>query len=172
LQKSYLRSVIHNATWFRLQPASGKTPWYKNRWLVQIVVPVLIVLAVGAGVGLAGLGTYQLATGTNLFNTSTGSLGVPSSASVSMPKGVGGDQSLNFQPASLTIAKGGKVTWTNNDVANHTVTSTTTPSGAASFNSGNMAPNATYTATFTVDGTYKYFCAYHYWMTGTITVTG
>src|SRR5256885_5393281 len=32
-------------------------------------------------------------------------------------------------------------------VANHTVTSTTTPSGAGSFNSGNMGPNATYTAT-------------------------
>jgi len=89
-----------------------------------------------------------------------------------MPKGVGGDQSLNFQPASVTVAKGGKVTWTNNDVANHTVTSTTTPSGAASFNSGNLGPTATYTAPFTVAGTYKYFCVYHYWMPGTIIVTG
>src|SRR5438128_2693652 len=82
-----------------------------------------------------------------------GRLCVAAAGSVSMTKGVGGHQSRNFQTASATVAKGGKVTWPNNDVANHTVTSTTTPTGAASFNSGNMGPIATYTATFPVDGT-------------------
>jgi plastocyanin len=66
------------------------------------------------------------------------------------------------------------VTFTNNDAANggihHTVTSTSVPSGAASFNSGDMALGAKFTVMFTVPGTYQYYCAYHPWMVGTITV--
>ncbi len=89
-----------------------------------------------------------------------------------MPKGVGSTQGLNYNPASVSVAKGGKVTWTNNDPVPHTVTSTSVPSGASSFDSGNMNQNATYTVTFTVDGTYQYKCTYHPWMHGTLTVTG
>jgi plastocyanin len=64
------------------------------------------------------------------------------------------------------------VTWKNNDPVPHTVTSTSVPSGANSFDSGNMNGNATYTVTFTVDGTYQYKCTYHPWMHGTINVVG
>ena len=85
-----------------------------------------------------------------------------------MPSGVGASQSLNFQPASITVAVGATVTWTNGDSAHHTVTST---SGPASFNSGDMGPGATFSFTFNTPGTYKYVCNYHSWMTGTITVT-
>ena len=93
--------------------------------------------------------------------------------SVSIPKGVGSTQSLNYVPASVTVAKGGKVTWTNNDPVPHTVTSTfNIPSGATSFDSKNMDQNATYTVTFTVAGTYQYTCTYHPWMHGTVVVTG
>jgi len=71
------------------------------------------------------------------------------------------------------LGKGGKVTWTNNDPVPHTVTSTfNIPSGATSFDSGNMNQNATYTVTFTVAGTYQYTCTYHPWMHGTVVVTG
>jgi plastocyanin len=62
------------------------------------------------------------------------------------------------------------VTWTNNDSSHHTVTSSTVPTGAKSFNSGDIAPGGTFTYTFTVPGTYQYGCTYHTWMTGTITV--
>jgi plastocyanin len=63
------------------------------------------------------------------------------------------------------------VTWVNNDGSvHHTVTSTSVPSGATSFNSGDMAGGATFTYTFTVPGVYQYDCVYHPWMTGTVTV--
>ena len=39
-----------------------------------------------------------------------------------------------------------------------------------SFDSGNVAPNGTYTLTFTAPGTYTYHCEYHEGMTGTVTV--
>jgi plastocyanin len=150
-----------------------KTPWYKKPIIISIIAPILIVLAIGAGVGLAGAGLYQLVSGTNLLTSSTPTTGTRSIASVSMPNGVGTSQSLNFQPSSVTISRGGSVTWTNNDPTNHTVTSTSVPSGAATFDSGAMSQNATFRVLFTVDGSYNYVCTYHAgWMKGTVTVTG
>jgi plastocyanin len=70
---------------------------------------------------------------------------------------------------TLVIGVNNTVTWTNDDSAAHTLTSSSAPSGA-SFNSGNMNIGATCTHTFTVPGTYRYFCKYHSWMTGTIVV--
>ena len=139
---------------------------------VELVVPVLIVLAIGAGIGLASAGIYQLATGFPIFSASSGSLGVPSSVSVSIPKGVGTTQGLNYVPTTVTVANGGSVIWTNNDPTPHTVTSTSIPSGASTFDSGNMNQNATYSHKFTVAGTYQYVCSYHPWMHGTVVVTG
>src|SRR6266516_7181117 len=119
----------------------------------DLIVPILIVLAIGAAIGVAGLGVYQLSTGSPIFAFSNSNSG-GSTVSVSMPKGVGSTQGLNYDPASVTVAKGGKVTWTNNDPVPHTVTSTfNIPSGATSFDSKNMDQNATYTVTFTVAGT-------------------
>ena len=137
----------------------------------ELIVPILIVLAIGAAIGVAGLGVYQLTTGSPIFSLSSSNSG-GSTVSVSIPKGVGSAQGLNYAPAGVTVAKGGKVTWTNNDPVPHTVTSTSVPSGATSFDSMNMNGNATYAVTFTVDGTYQYKCTYHPWMHGTVTVTG
>jgi plastocyanin len=145
-------------------------PKKKNQW-VQIVAMVLIIIAIGAAIGLGSAGIYQLATGVPVFSLSSSTTG-GSTVNVSLPNGVGNSQGLNYAPASVTIAKGGKVTWTNNDPVPHTVTSTSVPSGASTFDSGNMNANATYTVTFTVDGTYQYKCTYHPWMHGTVIVTG
>ena len=142
--------------------------------MTSIVAPILIVLAIGACVGLAGYGIKQVlappvsATTTPNANSTT----APQTAVVSMPNGVGSSQGLNFNPGNVTIAKGGKVTWNNNDTLPHTVTSTSVPSGAESFNSGNMPAGSSFSWTFTVDGTYRYYCSYHPWMTGMVTVTG
>jgi plastocyanin len=138
---------------------------------VQIIVPVLIVIAIGAGIGLASAGIYQLTTGSPIFSISS-STTAGGSVSVSIPAGVGSSQGLNYAPASVTVAKGGSVVWKNNDPVPHTVTATSFPSGASPFDSGNMNPNAIYTVTFTVDGTYNYVCSYHPWMHGTVIVTG
>src|SRR5438552_4427216 len=136
-----------------------------------IIVPVLIVIAIGACIGLASAGIYQVATGSPIFSLSSSTTG-GGSVSVSMPEGVGTSQGLNYVPASVTVAKGGSVVWKNNDPVLHTVTSTSVPSGASSFDSGNMNANATYTATFTVIGTYNYVCSYDPWMQRTVLVTG
>jgi len=68
--------------------------------------------------------------------------------------------------APLTITVGTTVEWTNEDSMAHTVTAS---NGA--FDSGNLDQGATYSFTFTQDGTYNYVCKYHGNMKGQIVVT-
>ena len=108
-------------------------------------------------------------TSTSTTSTAKAALGVP----VMIPTGAGTPAGApGFAPDSITVVIGvnNTVSWTNGDSVPHTVTSKTTPSGASSFNSGNMAPGDVFTYTFTVPGTYNYFCEYHNWMTGNVTV--
>lgn len=70
-----------------------------------------------------------------------------------------------YSPNPVSVAVGGTVTWTNNDVTTHTATS-----DDGSFNSGNMAPGATFSRTFSAAGTFTYHCAIHPGMVGTVTV--
>jgi plastocyanin len=72
-----------------------------------------------------------------------------------------------FSPPALTITVGTTVKVTNNDQTVHTWTST---SGPATWNSGDLDPGASFSFTFTTAGSYKYECAIHTFMTGTIAV--
>ena len=70
-----------------------------------------------------------------------------------------------FSSSSLSVAKGTTVTWTNNDAVTHTVTA-----DDASFDSGNIAPGATFSHTFTTAGTVAYHCNIHTNMKANIVV--
>jgi plastocyanin len=70
-----------------------------------------------------------------------------------------------FAPATLTITAGDTVTWTNEDAAVHTATST---SGA--FDTGNLGQGQFASVTFTTPGTYPYLCTPHPDMTGQVIV--
>jgi plastocyanin len=72
-----------------------------------------------------------------------------------------------FQPASVEIATGGTVTWTNTGQAPHTVTA-----DDGSFDSGTLSPGATFSQTFATAGTFTYHCNIHPQMTATIIVGG
>lgn len=79
--------------------------------------------------------------------------------------------SLKFVPRQVTIKAGETVKWENASVLVNTVTCDSTlagkpadvalPPGAKPFDSGNIDPNGTFEYTFTVPGTYKYFCIPH-----------
>lgn len=70
-----------------------------------------------------------------------------------------------FAPGSITINVGDRVTWTNSDAVAHTATA---PSGA--FDTGNIEQGQSASVRFTQPGTYRYVCAPHPTMTGTIRV--
>lgn len=72
-----------------------------------------------------------------------------------------------FVEKNITVKAGTTVTWTNNDIAPHTVTSDT----GSVLDSGNLSLGQTYSMTFTTPGTYSYHCVTHLSMTGMITVT-
>lgn len=72
-----------------------------------------------------------------------------------------------FSPSTLTIKKGTRVTWTNNDGVSHTVTSDT----GSMLNSANLLPGQSFSFTFNSVGTTAYHCAIHPIMKGSVTVT-
>lgn len=76
-----------------------------------------------------------------------------------------------FQPNPIPVGVGDTVTWTNDDSQPHTATSgeAVTPDGR--FDSGIMAPAATFDFTFTEAGEYPYFCLLHPNMVGTVSVS-
>jgi plastocyanin len=74
---------------------------------------------------------------------------------------------LAFSPANITVKKGTKVTWTNNDTVPHTVTA---DSGTGP-NSQTLNTGDTYSFTYDSAGTFAYHCSIHHSMSGTVTVT-
>jgi plastocyanin len=76
-------------------------------------------------------------------------------------------QDYQYVPASITVAPGETVTWTNKDSVAHTVTATD-----HSWDSGNLAPGAIYRHQFNQAGSYAYGCTYHPDMSGAVIVSG
>ncbi len=92
----------------------------------------------------------------------------PGAVKVSMVFGAGSNTTIRGyspDPIMVMVGTNGTVTWMNDDNAPHTVTA-----DDGSFASGNIAPGASFSYTFTASGTYKYHCVYHPWMTGTVVV--
>jgi manganese oxidase len=79
-------------------------------------------------------------------------------------------QGFTFRPATLQVASGTTVTWSNTDSILHTATSGAPGSPTGVFDL--KMPDAGTEASFTFDkaGSYPYFCSRHNAMTGTITV--
>ena len=87
---------------------------------------------------------------------------------------------IAFAPTDLRLAAGGTVTWRQDDVATHTVTSgrveqsggTATAKPDGRFDSGNKSKGQTFQFSFADPGEYPFFCAIHpATMTGVVTVT-
>lgn len=72
---------------------------------------------------------------------------------------------FTFSPKELRVKAGTKVVWTNNDAAPHTATSDT-----GAFDSKTLAKGISFSSTFNTKGTFKYHCALHPSMTGTVVV--
>ncbi len=78
---------------------------------------------------------------------------------------------FKFMPASLAVANGTTVTWTNQEDSLHTVTAGTPASPSGLFDSGEIDTGVEFTFTFDEPGAYPFFCARHDFMRGEITVT-
>jgi len=141
-------------------------------------LPFVVIISAALAVGLLStfapspLGLHPLAAPVSA---------APATVMISEPNGSGLPSGApGYSPDSVKVVIGvnNTVEWVNNDQgASHTVNSSSVPTGAVAFGSGNMikAPSATtaggtYSYTFTVPGTYQYYCTYHSWMKGTVVV--
>jgi len=132
------------------------------------MIPASSLLALVVGFVIGGASVSILASGavTSLVKSS----GVAADI-VIVPGAANAGTAMPFAPASFTVKVGSTVTWANNDTATHTVTSTSAPAGAKSFDSGNLPYGNKFSVTFTLAGMYKYYCSNHPSMTGIIVVT-
>jgi plastocyanin len=132
----------------------------------QDVKFILTVLATGSPTGDRALWVAPMIYNASVVPTNTPVLPTATpTATVAGPSAGVSINNLAFQPQSLQVTAGTTVTWTNNDNTSHTVTSDT-----GVFDSGTLAPGATFKFTFTQTGTFAYHCNIHTSMKGTVTV--
>lgn len=72
-----------------------------------------------------------------------------------------------FHPEVVTVSTGERVVWVNRDFFPHTATE-----AGGAFDSGALAPDASWSFTATTRGRFAYACAFHPTMKGTVIVNG
>jgi nitrite reductase (NO-forming) len=114
----------------------------------------------------------ETATETGGGGATTGANGGGGTATgVSITTGSSTKTTDAFQPNPAQVSVGSTVTWTNEDAQPHTVNSGENATPDGTFDSGILAPAATYDFTFTEAGEYPYFCLLHPNMVGTVSVS-
>ena len=99
------------------------------------------------------------------FSLSILTLGIGIRGAVAQDGGQVSIVDFAFQPASVEVPVGGTVTWTNTGAAPHTATA-----DGGAFDSGQLAPGAAFSQTFTAACSFPYHCNIHPDMTGTVNV--
>ena len=123
----------------------------KPRWLAPTVTLALAAIMVGYFASTAyAVGTAQTPTGSG-----------PTIFIVETPV------SWQYSPKDIRVVIGvnSTVTWVSHSISYDTVTDR-----SGDFGSSPIAPGQTFVYTFSVPGVYAYYCQYHPWMTGTVTV--
>ena len=155
-------NAMHGLQTVNLAPSSGaivdmyfRDPGGKNPFVTHAF----------AYASRGALGIFQVAGGSSTTTTtSEGMQGV----TVDILNGAAGNMnSPGYMPATITLVIGmnSTVTWVNQDSVPHTVTA-----NDKSFDSGAINAGKSWTYTFTLPGTYSYYCSYHPWMKGTVIV--
>jgi len=76
-----------------------------------------------------------------------------------------------YIPSIITVKKGQQVTWSNEDVAFHSVTSGFYGEPSLLFDSRYLDPGQQFSFTFNEEGKFDYFCTLHPWMKAQVIVT-
>lgn len=131
-------------------------------------LPLLAVLATsllagcGSSSGSSSSSTPAPAPATGAASTaSTATTAAPASGGVTITM-----KNIAFDPKSVTVKAGTKVTWTNGEAVGHNVTA----KAGASFKSALLNQGQTFSFTPKTAGTIEYTCTIHPGMDGTIVV--
>jgi plastocyanin len=144
------------------------TPSTTKPWLYMLAVGLLVLLAAcGGTTTTTTTSTPTTAPATPTTVPTSAPTTAPASTPTTAPSSSGNSVTImnfSFNPKSLTVKVGTKVTWTNQDSVTHTVTA-----DQGAFNSTVPSGNS-FSFTFTKAGTYAYHCMIHPSMTATIVV--
>lgn len=136
----------------------------KKSSIIAIVIAVLAVIGAVALILAQPKTQDSASTGQNLKMITSKSDETPAEPNTIIIS------DYKFGPKSMTVKKGTKVTWINQDVARHNVeTVENAPAG------GPMGPllakGESYSFTFDTVGTFNYICSPHPYMKASVTVT-
>ena len=124
----------------------------------RLVLSLGVALALGTGVALAQYPEVPTPSPEPATKTAAPAP-APSPVSVIHIK------NFAYVPDKVTIHPGSTVRFVQDDETPHTVTATD-----KSYDSGNLNQKDSWRHTYTTEGTYTYFCAYHTYMKGTVVV--
>jgi plastocyanin len=120
-----------------------------------------LVLSLVAVFAVMGAGMAQSASPTPSPAVVSSAAPSPSAAPVTVVH----IKNFKYVPETVTVRPAGVVKFVEDDDTPHTVTASD-----RTYDSGNLDKGQSWTHTFTKEGTYKYFCAYHTYMTGAVVV--
>ncbi len=138
--------------------SQGETAWVTNEASNDVSVVDLEHFTVTATIPV-GNGPRKIVVQPGNMGGSPASLASPAANTVMI-------QGMAFTPAAITIKAGQTVTWVNQDTLAHTVTG-----DQGGWDSGSLAPGASYQQTFPKAGQYAYHCSIHPFMVGQVIVT-
>ena len=118
----------------------------------------------GMPIGLAAHGAQQSVGGLRFVRVADAALEDGGQAAAADSTHVVVDN-FSFAPATATVPVGTTVTWTNRDDIPHNVVNP-----EQKFKSPVLDTNETFSHTFDVAGTFKYYCSIHPRMTGQVVV--
>ena len=153
--------IARNPGWLGGFSGEGPVPSRRRRTAIngvrapRWVAPLASILLLVALVGYFGATAYAL--GTAPPASGTGARVYISETPVSW----------QYSPQDIRVVLGvnATVTWVSRSISYDTVTDR-----GGAFASGAIPPGGTFTFAFTSPGVYHYYCVYHPWMTGTVTV--
>lgn len=128
----------------------------------------MTVMSTNPGVTIAAASEQQ--------TTESGESQEDAASNVSIVSGAPSLADKAYSPNPINVNVGDDVTWTNNDIQVHTVTSgngPTDPGLKQDFDSGftTLQPGKTFSHTFDSAGEFSYFCQIHLTMIGQVVVT-
>jgi len=129
------------------------------------VISVVLIIAAACGANYSSPTPASPSSPAPSLSPATPHAPVGSSSSVSIPVGASVLGPAAFAPDALTVDAGTTVTWTNTDSVAHTSTS-----DAPGWDSGIVVPGGQFSRSFQTAGTFKYHCAIHPGMIGTVVV--
>jgi len=159
--------IARNPDWLGQAPGSSVARERRETFLNRIqvprwIAPSLTILLVVTSAGYFGFTAYAL---TNQGSPPAGSAVVYIAETPVY---------WQYSPQNITVVLGqnSTVTWVSHSISYDTVTGKGSAGGqcGTGFSSCAIAPGQTYTFTFTRPGVYQYYCIYHPWMTGQVTV--